>query len=89
MGSFITEGLYNPEINSYTYYGGEPDTATVGAWGHYTQVVWKSTTSVGCYTQDCSTAPGGLQGTGANVPPYFTVCNYAPAGESIHRLVPL
>ncbi|KAK6079449.1 scp-like extracellular protein [Seiridium cupressi] len=78
MGQFVTEALYNGEVNAYTYYGGEPDVSTVGQWGHFSQIVWKGTSSVGCYTYDCSSA--GLQNA-VGIPPEFTVCNYAPAGN--------
>lgn len=84
MGPLITDGFYNLEVNSYTYYGVEPDYLNLGQWGHFTQIVWKSTLNVGCYTYDCTAR--GLQGVGSNVPPFFTVCNYAPLGESIQRL---
>jgi hypothetical protein len=80
MGSFITEGLYNGEVNSYVYFGMEPDLSTFGEWGHFTQIVWKSSSSVGCYTADCSAT--GLVNAGPPIPPYFTVCNYEPAGKS-------
>ena len=39
------------------------------ATGHFTQVVWKGTTKVGCGSADC-----GSDGT-------FYVCNYDPAGN--------
>jgi hypothetical protein len=86
MGAFVTEGLYNGEVNNYIYYGQEPDLNTLNAWGHFTQIVWKSTTAVGCYTADCSSS--GLQNVGGNVQPYFTVCNYAPPGNFIGQFAP-
>ena len=79
MGSFITDGLYNSEVNNYVYFGGEPDVSKLNLWGHFSQIVWKGSTSVGCYTADCSSS--GLQNAGPPIPPYFTVCNYAPPGE--------
>lgn len=79
MGQFITEGLYNSEVNNYIYYGGEPDTSTLNQWGHFSQIVWQNTGSVGCYTQDCSTV--GLTNAGPPIPPFFTVCNYSPPGK--------
>jgi pathogenesis-related protein 1 len=39
--------------------------------GHYTQVVWRSTTKVGCALHDC---PGLAYGSSV-------VCNYAPGGN--------
>jgi hypothetical protein len=46
--------------------------------GHYTAVVWRSTTSVGCGHRTCTT--GSPFGAGY---PYwdFWVCNYAPPGN--------
>ncbi|KAI9654141.1 MAG: hypothetical protein M1831_005495 [Alyxoria varia] len=48
-------------------------------WGHFSQVVWKGTKSVGCATVECPTMKGqGLeQMKGAK----FTVCDYYPAGN--------
>jgi uncharacterized protein YkwD len=77
--AMITDQMYNGEINFYPGYGTEPDMGNFERWGHYSQIVWKSTTSVGCATLQC---PRGLANTGAGVRPYFTVCNYSPAGES-------
>ena len=73
--------MYNGEINNYPQpYGVDnPDLSNFAAWGHYSQIVWAATTSVGCATQYC---PNGLQGA-PGVPPYFTVCNYSPAGNFV------
>lgn len=77
----ITNEMYNNEINWYPLpYGVEPDMTNFEKWGHYSQIVWKSTTSVGCATQYC---PGGLANTGGGVSPYFTVCNYSPPGKCL------
>lgn len=85
MGTFITEGLYNGEAPNYTpYYGTEPDLSTLNQWGHFTQIVWKSTASVGCYSADCTAS--GLSGVGGGVTPFFTVCNYAPPGTLFSSL---
>jgi Cysteine-rich secretory protein family len=43
--------------------------------GHFTQLVWKETTSVGCAAVDCS-GKNGLKG-------YVTVCEYWPAGNVV------
>ena len=75
--AMITNQMYNDEIGFYPGYGGEPDMSNFESWGHYSQIVWKSTTGVGCATQYC---PGGLANTGGDVSPYFTVCNYSPPG---------
>ncbi|KAK5056600.1 hypothetical protein LTR84_012132 [Exophiala bonariae] len=76
--SMIGDLMYNDEINFYPGYGGEPDMSNFHAWGHFSQIVWKSTTGVGCATQYC---PNGLANTGGGVSPYFTVCNYGPPGN--------
>lgn len=67
-----------------TYYSGmygetNPSFADFENWGHFSQIVWKDTTGVGCAVVDCGT--GGLANVGSDVPPYFTVCNYYPAGK--------
>lgn len=74
----ITNQMYNGEIEAYPGYGGEPDMGNFEVWGHFSQIVWASTTSVGCATQHC---PNGLANTGSGVSPYFTVCNYSPPGN--------
>ncbi len=44
--------------------------------GHYTQVVWRDSTQIGCGMAQCS--PGGPFGDSAWV---MWVCNYSPAGN--------
>ena len=44
--------------------------------GHFTQVVWKGSTKVGCYTGFC--AKGTIF---ADFDAYYTACNYDPYGE--------
>ncbi|PRP86284.1 lipoprotein [Planoprotostelium fungivorum] len=50
--------------------------------GHYTQVVWESSTQIGCGTTSCTTnSPFG-----SSFPNWkFTVCNYAPPGNYVGR----
>jgi len=78
--AMITNEMYNDELDWYPLpYGvADPDMSNFENWGHMSQIVWKSSTSVGCATQYC---PGGLANTGSGVSPYFTVCNYSPAGN--------
>jgi hypothetical protein len=73
----IGNDMYNHEMPYYpTPYGlDNPDTSNFGAWGHFSQIVWKGTTGVGCATSYCAT----LQG--ATFTNYFTVCNYYPPGK--------
>lgn len=89
MSFLISDGFYNSEVNSYTYYGGEPDLDTFHEWGHFTQIVWKiDTNSVGCYTSNCTdqglTFPNG---GGDGILPYFTVCNYGDPGKYLLNLL--
>lgn len=101
VASDITNGFYNGEIGLFheaigEYGNNSPDMGDFEHWGHVTQMLWKSTTSVGCYTATCS-PPGqdplecgpGQQtylkyqpcGPG-NVRAYFLVCNYYPPGKN-------
>jgi len=48
--------------------------------GHYTQMVWRNTTQVGCASRDCSSgSPFGSQFPNWT----FVVCNYSPPGNYI------
>lgn len=79
VSAVITNLFYNGEEPLYTGYGQpDPDMSQFEAWGHFSQIVWKATTTVGCATQYC---PGGLGNTGGGVSPYFTVCNYKGPGN--------
>lgn len=67
----ITESFYKAEVPLYPGYGTEPDMSIFSKWGHYTQMVWKETTHVGCYTINCPNMDTNL----------YTVCNYSPPGN--------
>lgn len=71
----VTEQWYNGEFNSFQYYGDANPTSNFGAWGHFTQVVWASTTEVGCATVKCPA------GTVLSLESWYTVCNYNPPGN--------
>ncbi len=64
------------EKNDYTY---ATNTCATGAvCGHYTQIVWRSTTSLGCATKICTTGSP----FGASFPTWqFWVCDYSPPGN--------
>lgn len=92
ISGVITDQFYNNEVKYYKgmYGTNNPDMSNFESWGHFSQVVWKDTREVGCYTIDCSGRKGGLKGiTGqySNIAPLFTVCNYSPPGmpDILHR----
>lgn len=94
--AILSNNFYNDEQPKYPEYGiSSPDLTLFEEWGHFSQLVWKSTLSVGCYTEICS-PPGantldckpdntsylsGLDCGNGGVPAIFTVCNYDPPGE--------
>ena len=75
----ITNQWYNGEVSNFlpSYYGQPtPDLSSFDSWGHFTQVVWKGSTTAGCATQYC--APGTIFSLYAS---WYTVCNYVPQGD--------
>ena len=86
ISSVITDTFYNGEINWFDGLYGEatPDMTNFEHWGHFSQIVWKATSSVGCAVQDCTGQ--GLGNAGADVAPFFTVCNYKGGGKFFYAL---
>lgn len=94
----LTNGFYNNEMMLYPGYGNDsPDMANFEQWGHFSQMLWSTTTKVGCYTYTCSppgappldcnpaTGQSYLAKTGCGnggMNAIFTVCNYSPPGKS-------
>lgn len=73
----VTSQWYNGEVNNWSFYGSDdpPSGSNLLDWGHFTQVVWKSTTKLGCATVQCPAGSVlGLQS-------WYTVCNYGPPGN--------
>lgn len=68
------ETWYGQEVGRYNFATGE----STGPTGHFTAIVWKSTTQIGC-------AVGGLHGECTNkfggVPNTVIVCRYQPGGN--------
>lgn len=75
----ISDQWYDGEVNYFLpeYYGeATPDMDNFEDWGHFSQIVWFSSTGVGCATQLCS--PGTIFD---DIESFFTVCNYEGAGN--------
>jgi len=66
------------ELADYDY---ETDSCEPGkACGHYTQLVWRTTTKVGCAISQCDSIQGIPDWTEGG---YMVVCDYSPAGNYI------
>ena len=59
IASVLSNGFYNGEEPHYPsdYGNNNPDMSQFETWGHFSQMVWAKTESVGCYTHTC-TPPG-------------------------------
>lgn len=70
--------MYEEEEPLFAQFYGQasPDMSDFTEWGHFTQIVWKSTKEVGCFTYTCDY----LDTAKASNSP-FTVCNYSPPGN--------
>ena len=79
--------MYNSEMMNYPgpYGNDNPDMDNFESWGHFSQIVWIGTASVGCATYNCALA-GGLLNVASDVLPYLTVCNYYPPGKLVMLL---
>ena len=71
----ITESWYNGEEPLYASSYKHDNPVTSADVLHFTQVVWKATTDVGCYTATCAAGTLSPKSTTA-----YTVCNYWPQG---------
>ncbi|RYP74069.1 hypothetical protein DL771_003258 [Monosporascus sp. 5C6A] len=74
-----TDMWYNGEFSKYlpSYYGQDtPDMTNFLDWGHFTQLIWKDSTKLGCAVQFC---PKGTMS--ADMDAWYMVCNYGPPGN--------
>jgi|GEM_PF-812862 len=72
-----TVELWASEIDFYDY---DTNSCEAGEQcGHYTQIVWRDTTAVGCAATTCETLVG-LENFGTS---RFYVCNYSPPGNYV------
>ncbi|WP_244918176.1 CAP family protein [Nostoc linckia] len=71
LGSTAVDEWYS-EIKDYDY----NNPVFSGATGHFTQVVWKGSTKVGC-----GAAPGPATIDGTKYDGVYVVCQYSPAGN--------
>ncbi|KAF7113634.1 hypothetical protein CNMCM5793_002990 [Aspergillus hiratsukae] len=79
VGVMITNLMYNDEFAYFDGLYGEanPNMAYFEKWGHFSQIVWKGSVSVGCATVVCDS----LGNVDSSAPSPFTVCNYYPPGN--------
>ncbi|KAH9882747.1 hypothetical protein J1614_000113 [Plenodomus biglobosus] len=77
----VTTSWYQGELAPMTPWFGKPDVPdeVFHSVGHLTQLVWKSTTKVGCVSLDCGDTM--IVGGSTSSMNKYTVCNYAPAGN--------
>ncbi|UNI13736.1 hypothetical protein JDV02_000452 [Purpureocillium takamizusanense] len=73
----VSDQWYNGEMPNWQFYGMDnpPSSSSLHDWGHFTQVVWKDATKVGCATVKCAA------GTVLSFNSWYTVCNYNPPGN--------
>lgn len=78
VDEMITNLMYNDEMMYYQGLYGEatPSMANFDSWGHFSQIVWAETTSVGCATVTCDP----LTNSGSDMSLPYTVCDYYPSG---------
>lgn len=60
-------------VDAWYNEGSTFDYSAANTYNHFTQVVWKSTTKVGCAYKDCRAQNWG----------YYIICSYDPAGNVI------
>ncbi|KAK3726157.1 hypothetical protein LTR37_000305 [Vermiconidia calcicola] len=69
---------YSEAPNFDPYYGQANPGGDFGSYGHFTQMVWAYTTSLGCATFDCGSGKEGVPNSATGD---LTVCNYFAGGN--------
>ncbi|ELR01803.1 hypothetical protein VC83_04955 [Pseudogymnoascus destructans] len=80
-GVAISNQWYNSELPLFdpSMYGRNvPDMSNFSGWGHFSQIIWKSTASVGCATQFCEKGSAMFSPAFSG---WYTVCNYGSPGN--------
>ncbi|MCJ1285370.1 hypothetical protein MMC26_004710 [Xylographa opegraphella] len=79
LSAVITDMWYNGEVTQFPGYGIadlDVNSPAFQNWGHFSQLVWKGTTEVGCGTSECSA--GTSIGSG-----YYVACLYYAPGNYV------
>jgi pathogenesis-related protein 1 len=77
-------GAVGSWIGEEQYYDHATNTCASGQeCGHYTQIVWKSTTGVGCAKYSCTSTTNSPFGSFASGQWDFSVCDYSPPGNFV------
>ena len=79
-GSPTVQGIVNSWMSEDVDYTYATNSCRLGEQcGHYTQIVWRSTTSVGCAIQECHSGSPFVSSSHW----YLAVCDYAPPGNLV------
>jgi hypothetical protein len=74
----VVKQWYEGEVGNYaSFYGmaNPPSNVPLGDYGHFTQLVWKASTKIGCATVQCGA------GSVLSLESWYTVCNYRTQGK--------
>jgi len=87
ISEVVSNMWYNGEESLFpTPYGNDsPDMSNFAAWGHFSQLVWSETESVGCYTSTCSPAGQDPQTCKPDGTSYLSglPCGHGTDGEAV------
>jgi len=83
LANAITNDWYLTEYGNLDFGVASPAEIAGKDWTHFTQMIWKKSTSVGCAVKYCDASFGMLSGTDS----WYTVCNYGPTGNVLGEFV--